>query len=1654
MTPAADARPAGRTSLRRALTAMIGSVPALVVALALAPAAAAQNGIPAAGPECDEAELGSDELILVFSETAVFRHASIEDGVAAVCEVVGGEGIAADHTEDSSNFTAAQLDDYDAVVFLSTTGDVLSAAEQDAFEAYIQAGGGYAGIHAASDTEYDWPWYGELVGAYFQSHPQNQTATIKVSDSEHPSTAGLPQRWERFDEWYNFQSNPRGDVHVLATLDESSYTPGSGAMGADHPTAWCHPFDGGRSWYTGGGHTSESYSEPLFRDHILGGIMWAAGFVEGECGGTIWDNFQRTTLAIGQAEAGEPIGLTVLPDRSVLHTSRDGTLFHSDADGNTHVAAEIPVYSYEEDGLQALTLDPDFEQNNWVYVFYSPELDTPPGEAPHDGQPADWEPYEGVNYLSRFKWDPAAEELDLGSEQVLLEVDQDRGMCCHLGGDFAWDPAGNLYLSTGDDTDPFESSGYTPIDERPTRNPAYDAQRTSANTNDLRGKILRINPDPEDPTYTIPSGNLFAPGTPGTRPEIYAMGFRNPFRIGLDPATGHLYVGDYGPDAGAPNPTRGPGGQVEFNVIREAGFYGWPYCTGDNDAYIDYDFATGTSGEPFDCDAPVNDSPRNTGLTALPPAIQPDIWYGNGGPWEAEMFPGGSESPMAGPVYRFDPDNPSTTKLPAYYDGHWFLYEWGRGWIKETAVDALGGPLEVSDFLNTPAFDLTRPMDMEIGPDGALYVLDYGSGFFNGAPDSAVYRFDYVEGAPQVSISADPTEGDIPLEVTFTSVASDPDGGALEYSWDFGDGGTSNEPNPIHTYTEVGTYEATLTVTDEDGKTASDSVEITATDCGPGPIEPDDQFDGDSLDECRWSEIVRPVPNQLSVGGGELAIDTGNGTDMFGGTTTAENLVLQPAPDAPWEITTEMTMPFTGKTYEQAALFVYGSDANWAKLSLILTPDGRRFEFTLQSGGQAIFDPAQDYSPILGPEFPDTAFVRIRNDGSTLTAFYSEDGEEWNEFGRARPVSGIPDPKVGVGAFNGDGSGNEATFNFFDLEPIDVEPTECDDPVSPDPGYELLFDGTEASFNQWQMAGPGGFNLTTECTLESFGGLGLLHREEVYDSPVTFRIEWMMPGDDNSGVFVGNWDAGPNAHNQSISEGYEIQIDATDSPQATTGAIYSFQAADQELRDEALNPPGQWNTYEITVDDPNIVVRLNGATINEFTSTDPARDLSQSRLGIQNHGVGDEVYFRRIQVKEHAAPPFEPPSCDQPGSAVDPDDEFDGSELDGCRWNRVVRPDDAARAVEDGSLHLETSYADIYAANNTPVTNMILQDTPNGDWVAETKVSVPLEICCQQAGLIAYLDDGNYVKWDAIADPGMNQARLELRSEIDDVVQQPEENVWVDYPGDDTYWLRLAKEGDTYSSAYSLDGESWTDFPVTVDNEAISDGAAIGPFVLGIFQNDPIWAAFDWFTLSGDAVNSPPVIESIAADPVTGEAPLEVDFTAEASDPDEDELSFEWDFGDGSTSNQQNPTHTYAEPGTYEAELTVSDGAATASDSVTITVEPGEVGEPAINLRARPPIRRIGPKKKQVSYRALARNVGTAPTGAFRLCAKAPKKRVKVVGASCRPVSGLAPNASAQRAFKFKVKRKARGKTTRIRFIARGPGFPNQTTAVRLQVRR
>ena len=210
--------------------------------------------------------------ILVFSRTLGFHHASIPTGIAAIQKIGKDNNMEVDTTTDASFFNEKQLKKYAAVIFLSTTGNVLNDEQQLAFESYIKKGGGFVGIHAATDTEYDWPWYNQLVGAYFKSHPKQQEAVLHIIDPSHISTMHLPAEWKRFDEWYNFKSI-QSDLHVLITIDEKSYT--GGENGDFHPMAWWHDFDGGRAFYTEFGHTDESYADPLFIQHVTGGIAYA-----------------------------------------------------------------------------------------------------------------------------------------------------------------------------------------------------------------------------------------------------------------------------------------------------------------------------------------------------------------------------------------------------------------------------------------------------------------------------------------------------------------------------------------------------------------------------------------------------------------------------------------------------------------------------------------------------------------------------------------------------------------------------------------------------------------------------------------------------------------------------------------------------------------------------------------------------------------------------------------------------------------------------------------------------------------------------------------------------------------------------------------------------------------------------------------------------------------------------------------------------------------------------------------------------------------------------------------------------------------------------------------------------------------------------------
>ncbi|HTV22876.1 MAG TPA: PQQ-dependent sugar dehydrogenase, partial [Polyangiaceae bacterium] len=551
-------------------------------------------------------------------------------------------------------------------------------------------------------------------------------------------------------------------------------------------------------------------------------------------------SFQKVTL---NGAPGEPMALAVLPDGRVLHTARRGQLFmHDPATGFNRVIAQIPVYQHDEEGLQSLAIDADFAHNHWLYVYYSPPLDTPlddpatpvnEGDAPEFGTASDFARFRGALRLSRFRLND--DELDVSSEQIILQVPVDRGQCCHVGGHIDFDRDGNLLLSTGDDTNPFQSDGFAPIDERADRNPVFDAQRSSANTNDLRGKLLRIRVR-ADGSYSIPRGNLFRPGTPKTRPEIYLMGLRNPFRFAADRRSDVVYLADYSPDSPVADPLRGPSGTAKWMVVREPGNYGWPYCATPELPYIDYDFATGTSGAAFDCRAPINDSPHNTGRRHLPPVTQPDVWYGSGPSAQFPELGTGGVAPMGGPAYHYRRDNRSSNQWPRYFDGVPIFYEWSRDRLFEFRLDRRGRFDEIRPLLASIPVD--NPIDMQFGPDGALYVLEYGDGFNLENPEAKLARIDYVRGnfTPVPVVTASAQFGFAPLTVQLSSEGTlDPDGDALTLEWDFDADGVvdSTEANTIVTYATNGVHTPTLRATDSTGRSGVATARIVVGNTPP-----------------------------------------------------------------------------------------------------------------------------------------------------------------------------------------------------------------------------------------------------------------------------------------------------------------------------------------------------------------------------------------------------------------------------------------------------------------------------------------------------------------------------------------------------------------------------------------------------------------------------------------------------------------------------------------------------------------------------------------------------------------------------------------------------------------------------------------------------
>jgi len=763
--------------------------------------------------------------VLVFSKTEIYRHDSIDAGIQTIEQLGAENGFTVVASEDPQFIKEENLKDFMAVVFLNTTGDVLDPVQQSQLERFIQAGGGFVGVHAATDTEYGWPWYGKLVGAYFESHPQDpnvQDGVIQVTNSNHISTSHLPNTWEVRDEFYNFKSlDPNNQV--IMTIDETTYT--EGTNGDFHPMAWYKEYDGGRSFYTALGHTIQQFQDPLFKDHLLGGIKYAIGLGNpvdyGKAYAELVPEENRFSKVSFLQNLYEPMELDFLNENKILYIERRGGVHIYDIkEKKDSLITTLNVFSGLEDGLLGLAIDPNYSDNNWVYLYYS-------------------NPDEDVQHLSRF--DLVGFNLLPDSEKILLKVPTQRKECCHSAGSLEFGPDGYLYLSTGDNTNPHASDGFAPIDTREGRSP-WDAQKSSANTNDLRGKILRIKPE-DDGTYIIPDGNLFPKGTAQTRPEIYVMGNRNPYRFSIDSKTNYLYWGEIGPDANSDSLNLGLKGYDEINQARQAGNFGWPHFIANNKAYNTRDFAAQTTGPVFDSLQPLNQSPNSTGLKELPPAHPAMIYYPYSTSEEFPALGSGSRNAMAGPIYYSDDYEDSGHSWPEYFDGKLLAYDWMRGWIFAVTMDDDGAFSKMTHIV--PNMKLYNPIDMVFGPDGALYILEYGTGWFTQNPDASLSRIEFVKGnrAPLAQITADQTIGGLPLTVQFQGRNSiDYDGDPLTYKWDFGaSGAESIEMNPSYTFNESGRYKVLLEVTDDAGITDLTETEILV---------------GNELPEISW-EIVK-----------------------------------------------------------------------------------------------------------------------------------------------------------------------------------------------------------------------------------------------------------------------------------------------------------------------------------------------------------------------------------------------------------------------------------------------------------------------------------------------------------------------------------------------------------------------------------------------------------------------------------------------------------------------------------------------------------------------------------------------------------------------------------------------------------------------------
>ncbi|GLZ00112.1 hypothetical protein Acsp02_73640 [Actinoplanes sp. NBRC 103695] len=1015
--------------------------------------------------------------------------------------------------------------------------------------------------------------------------PQPPTAAqsvVDILDRQHPSTKSLPLKVTRTDRWYNWDPNPIGTVHTVAQVEERHYNPGQGANGAFHPISWCRDYDGGRSFYTGMGHTSGSYGEDAFKKHLTGALQWTTGIVRGDCQATIAANYKTERLTArnqtGQLDQiGEPHGLTIAPDGTVFYVGKAacpsgpvvdwndpnvgkgcGTIHQWDpvtktvkllttleVMGNRGAGGELQK---NEEGLLGIVPDPKFAENHWLYVYWMP----------HNS--IDRVKRVGQRTISRFTYDAAAKTIDQGTRKDLLQFPVQIHSCCHAGGGMAFDAKGNLYIGSGDNNSSEGSSGYSGNNwtQEYQGISFQDARRTSGNTNDLAGKIIRIHPE-TDGTYTIPEGNLFPPGNDKARAEIYVMGVRNISRLQIDPVTQWLTAAWVGPDASSPNPELGPAKYETATIITSAGNQGWPYCMGNKQPYRDRSNtdATVLTGW-YNCDNLKNNSPRNTGLVDIPPARNNMIWYApdGGGPvfppradgsgipsyiaaqatYTQPYLRGGGQAVMSGPTYHTElVDKNSSVAWPSYWDKKWFIGDESNSQNRiAVTVDPAGVPSQSPPpfaetlraiFPSGSADNRVQDwMDAKFGPDGALYTLDYGGGFFSLTPNQKLQRTIYTGGpatpAPAATSVAVQNRA---LTYQFTGSKS----GGVSWAWDFGDGTTSDQADPRHTYTRTGSFTVKLTVTYADGTKANVQTVVNVGCAVP-----------DSRSTVFFEDTDTGVPNKATSGG-----------------CTINDLIDD---EAAWDNHDGFVRQVTAvANAQQAAGNLTAREAGTLTRLAAASPIGRADH----KGTEAIYDGTS----LRGWEMAPSGQWNIQQDGSLRSSgglgmlYYTKNYANFSMKAQFKDIA------------PGTGRANSGLFARF-----------------PDPRTPLA-------------QRPAG------------------------------RCDTIGSARDSQA-----WVA--------IYCGHEIQIyDGDTGEPQKTGSIYNFDPNNlTQARPTAKNV---WNEYELRVVGQRYTIIRNGVVIKQFDNTpgkqssragDPPTDLRQFTegfLGLQNHGDADLIEFRNIRVR-------------------------------------------------------------------------------------------------------------------------------------------------------------------------------------------------------------------------------------------------------------------------------------------------------------------------------------------------------------------------------------------------------------------------------------